>query len=80
MPSIVWYQSLNGTRKETELGGASWFRIPGSGDAHTVHVKRHCGGLLALRLTHAGAVEITSEALRCRLSETGLTLPWERDE
>ena len=80
MASFVWYSALNGTRKQENLGRDNWFRVPGSGDAHTVHVKRHCGGLLALRLVGQGAVEITEEALRERLAETGLTLPWEEME
>lgn len=80
MASFVWYSALNGTRKQENLSRDNWFRVPGSGAAHVIHVKRHCGGLLALRLAGEGAVEITEEALRERLAETGLTLPWERSE
>ena len=76
MASLVWYSSLNGTRKCENLSKDNWFRVPGSGDAHAIHVKRHCGGLLALRLIDGGAVEITDQALRERLAVAGLRLPW----
>jgi hypothetical protein len=80
MASFVWYSALNGTRKQENLGRDNWFRVPGSGRTCPIHVKRHCGGLLALRLDRDGVSEITEEALRDRLAETGLTLPWEEME
>ena len=80
MASFVWYAGLNGTRKQENLSRDNWFRIPGSGDSGAIHVKRHCGGLLALRLTKDGAVEITEQELRERLASVGLRLPWEAGE
>lgn len=74
---IIHYVSLNGSTKVENLSREAWFTIPGSGDAYPVKVKRHCGGILAIRLTKNGGVEITSEALRDRLKEVGLSLPWE---
>lgn len=80
MASFVWYAGLNGTRKQENLSRDNWFRIPGIGESSAVHVKRHCGGLLALLLTQNGAVEITEQALRERLAATGLRLPWEGND
>ena len=76
---IIHYKALNGSTKVENLSREAWFTIPGSGDAYPVKVKRHCGGILAIRLTKNGGVEITSEALRDRLKEVGLSLPWELD-
>ena len=73
--AYVWYSALNGTRKTVNLDRMD--RIPGSGDSHVVYVSRHCGGLLAIRLTENGGVEITDEALRDQLQEAGQKLPWE---
>lgn len=73
--AYIYYAALNGTRKTVNLDRMD--RIPGSGDAHVVYVSRHCGGLLAIRLTENGGVEITEESLRDRLQETGQKLPWE---
>lgn len=77
MPSVAWYKALNGSTKETTISGESWFRIPGTASRHSIHVKRHCGGLLALQITEGGLVEITETDLRQVLRDTGLTLPWE---
>ena len=71
----IYYSALNGTRKTVNLDRME--RIPGSGLTRAVYVSRHCGGLLAIRLTENGGVEITDEALRDRLKETGQKLPWE---
>ena len=72
------YLALNGSQKiETDMGKECWFTVPGSGDTNVVKVKRHCGGLLAIRLTRNGGVEITEAALRDRLADTGVKLPWE---
>lgn len=73
--AYVYYSALNGTRKAVNLDRME--RIPGSGDRHVIYVSRHCGGLLAIRLTENGGVEITAESLRDRLKETGQKLPWE---
>lgn len=80
MASFVWYAGLNGTCKQENLSRDNWFRIPGIGESGAVHVKRHCGGLLALLLTQNGAVEITERALRERLAATGPRLPWEGND
>jgi hypothetical protein len=79
MAAHVWYASLNGSRKQEDISKSNWTRIPGSGGEHPIHVKRHCGGILALRITPSGAVEITEETLRERLRQAGMRLPWEVD-
>ena len=39
MASFVWYDGLNGTRKQENLSRDNWFRIPGIGESSAVHVK-----------------------------------------
>ena len=75
MARMVYYVALNGTRKVLDLG--KMLKIPGSEDRFQVYVSRHCGGLLAVRMTPNGGVEITEQALRERLAEVGAKLPWE---
>lgn len=74
---LIHYVALNGSTKVENLSREAWFTVPGSGDSYVVKVKRHCGGILAIRLTKNGGVEITEAALRDRLKEVGLSLPWE---
>ena len=74
------YKSLNGTVKMEDFGRDAWFSIPGSGSSGQLWVKRHCGGLLAVEMTLTSVSEITVEAMRKRLEETGMELPWERIE
>lgn len=71
------YQSLNGTTKTENFGRDAWFTIPGSGSHGQLWIKRHCGGLLAVEMTLTSVREITEEAMRSRLSQTGMELPWE---
>lgn len=73
----IYYMALNGTRKIANISRME-FRV-GSGP-FKVYVSRHCGGLLAIRETISGGVEITEEALRERLKQAGVELPWERKE
>lgn len=75
MSRVIYYVALNGTRKV--LNTERMHKIPGSGDKLQILVARHCGGLLAVRLTANGGVEITEPVLRERLAETGYKLPWE---
>lgn len=76
--TYIYYQALNGTRKTVDL--KKMHRIPGSGDAHVIYVSRHCGGLLAIRATPQGGVEITADALEARLQQTGQSLPWKEEK
>ena len=75
--NYIHYAALNGTRKAVDL--KKMHRIHGSGDAHVVYVSRHCGGLLAIRATPNGGVEITADALEARLQQTGQSLPWKEE-
>ena len=71
---MTHYLALNGTYKVQDTSKMHSIGIHG---APEIRVRRHCGGILALRMTQNGAVEITKQALMDRLAELGAKLPWE---
>ena len=75
MSKMTHYLALNGTYKVQDT--SKMHSINGARGIPEIMVRRHCGGILALRMTQNGAVEITKQALMDRLAELGAKLPWE---